>query len=99
MPPVSGLILRLGSGAVAAPGSVLLVDFYSKQVVKSLGGLTRATGEATSFGLDLSADPVGAVRSFVGQYGLVVREAQVLGGKTKRGAFGVIAELAASPQE
>jgi methyltransferase (TIGR00027 family) len=80
--------------AIAAPGSALLVDLYNQRDVRSLGRvMTSHTQEAMHFGLEFGADPVASARSFVASENLRLGEAHVMGDKTRRGAFGIVAEL------
>jgi methyltransferase (TIGR00027 family) len=80
--------------AIAAPGSALLVDLYNQRVVRTLGPvMTSHTQEAMHFGLEFGADPVASARSFVERENLILGEAHVMGDKTRRGAFGIVAEL------
>ena len=84
--------------ANAAPGSVVIADFYSKRFVKIgrgrvAGALLDATGEGLGLGLDFSGDAQGVLRSFVGAQGLTLGRHQFLGAGNRKGPFIVIAEL------
>ncbi|GJF16587.1 hypothetical protein NGTWS0302_16100 [Mycolicibacterium cyprinidarum] len=82
----------------AAPGSVVIADFYSTRFVgigKSKQGskLLDITGEGMGFGLDFSNDAEGHLRRFVEAQGLTLGRHQFLGANNKNGPFSVIAEL------
>ncbi len=75
----------------AVSGSILLVDFYDKRL-SYLKGVTT-TNEGFQFGLDFSGDGEGILNQFLESQGLRVGEFHFMGQKTKKGAFGVVAEI------
>jgi methyltransferase (TIGR00027 family) len=82
----------------AAPGSVVLADFYSQHFVnmskgKAVNNVLEATGESLNLGLDFSDDAEAALRAFISSQGLALGRHQFLGGGDKKGPFMVIAEL------
>lgn len=75
----------------AAPGSILLADFYTKKAASIKG--VKATKEGFSFGLDFSGGKEKALEEFLGSEGLVLSDFRFMGHKTKRGTLGVVAEI------
>jgi methyltransferase (TIGR00027 family) len=76
----------------AAPGSIVLADFYDP---KGLAGLksVETAAEKFHFTLDFSIDRERILKSFVESENLHLGECHFMGHKTKTGAFGVVAEI------
>ncbi|MBN1285415.1 MAG: class I SAM-dependent methyltransferase [Anaerolineae bacterium] len=87
--------------SVAAPGSILVSDFYARRFVtgeySSRGHtITKAAGmsdEELGFGLDFSQDYAGVFASFLAGENLVAGDTYFMGAKTKKGVFMVVAEI------
>lgn len=85
----------------SASGSVIAVDFYSKEFVEGKvvpGGkksldLLKITDEEFGFGIDLSTDYENNVSSFVESEGFKVGKTHFMGSKTKKGTWMAVAEL------
>jgi methyltransferase (TIGR00027 family) len=75
----------------AVAGSILAVDFYAKRLV-SLKGV-KPTKEMFNFALDFSNDKEAVLKAFIGSENLTLGDFKFLGHRTKKGAFGVVAEL------
>jgi len=84
--------------ANAAPGSVVIADFYAERFVKmgkgrAVGALLDASQEGLAFGLNFSGDAEDVLRNFVHEQGLTLNRHQFLGAGHQQGPFIVIAEL------
>ena len=84
--------------ANAAPGSVVIADFYSERFVKvgkgkAVSTLLDATGEGLGLGLDFSDDAEGMLRNFIGAQDITLGRHQFIGSFSKKGPFMVVAEL------
>lgn len=93
---VSNTLMTLKTNA--APGSVVIADFYSTRFLRigkgrQVSKLFDITGEGMGVGLEFSSDAEGQLRRFVEAQGLMLRRHQFLGAKNKNGPFVVIAEL------
>lgn len=75
----------------AVSGSILFADFYDKRLFYFKG--VTATNEGFMFGLDFSADGKRTLGKFLESEGLKLGEFHFMGQKTKKGAFGVVAEI------
>lgn len=75
----------------AAPGSIIMADFYAKRMAALKG--VKATNEGFNFVLDFAADREKVLRSFIESESLTLSDFKFMGQKTKKGAFGVVAEL------
>jgi len=75
----------------AAPGSMLLADFYSKRLI-SLQGV-KPTNENFGFGLDFSANREEVLKKFTDSVNVRLGDSYFIGHKTKKGAFGAVTEI------
>jgi methyltransferase (TIGR00027 family) len=80
--------------AHAALGSILLADLYAKRLFAALKGV-KATNEGFDFGLDFSASAnnENVLKAFLESESLNLGDFHLMGYKTKKGAFGVVAEI------
>jgi methyltransferase (TIGR00027 family) len=87
--------------ANAAPGSILLADFYALSFVtgeyapgmKKSIKLLKITDEEFGFGIDFSSNPEIALRGFVESEHARLGETFVMGANTKKGAYMIVAEV------
>lgn len=84
--------------AHAAPGSVVLLDFYGQRMLAmaSKGVFARsleATGETMHFGFDFTADAEGALSAFANALGYRLGQHFFLGSAHRAGAYLVVAAL------
>ncbi len=82
----------------AAPGSVVVVDFYAERFIRmGSGALTKKTlaytDETLGFGLPIATDSEQNLQRFVTSEGLTVGETVFMGSSGKKGPFMVVAEL------
>ena len=85
-------------GEHAAPGSVIVADFYAERFIRmGSGSLAKKTLEYTDetfgFGLPLATDYEQNLQRFVSNEGLTVGETFFMGSSGKKGPFMVVAEL------
>ena len=86
----------------AAPGSVLVADFYAERMLRLgrgrlVGKTLDYTGEGFGFGMALETDWERTVREFLGREGLVLGESHFMGSAHARGPFMVVAECIVPP--
>lgn len=86
----------------AAPGSVVVADFYAERFVrwgraKVVGRMLDYTGEGFGFGLPLATDWEGTLRRFLDRAGLTLGESRFLGRAHAKGPFAVVAECVVPP--
>ena len=84
--------------AHSAPGSVVLLDLYSKGTIALLnkgasGRTLKATGEGLKFGLDFSTDAEEVLTRFASSAHYALGTHYFVGSAAKNGAFMVIAEF------
>ena len=82
----------------AAPGSVVVADFYGEQFIRVGSGFLAKktleyTNETLGFGLAIETDSEQNLERFVTSEGLRVGETIFMGGGGKKGPFMVVAEL------
>ncbi len=75
----------------AAPGSILIMDIYSKRLLALKG--VKATNEGFNFALDFSGDKENMLKAFVESENLSLGEFYFMGHKTKKGTLGVVTEI------
>lgn len=88
----------------AAPGSVLVADFYGERLVRWMrGGAARKTleytGEGAVFALPFATDWEKTLRGFLEGEGLAPGESYFMGRANPRGPFMVVAECVTRPTE
>ncbi len=87
--------------AMAAPGSILVCDFYARAFVtthhsgrgRAMARVAAMSDEGLGFGLDFSRDHAGALASFLASENLAAGDTYFMGSQTKPGAFMVVAEI------
>lgn len=72
-------------------GSILVADLYAQRML-ALKGL-KATNELFNFGLDFSSDNENVLKSFLVSENVKLGDFYFMGHKTKKGAYGVVAEI------
>ena len=82
----------------AAPGSLLLADFYAKRFVdiaakKAIRKTLDYTDEGLGFGLPFATDHERVLRAFVQSEGMALGEVQFMGAASDKGPFMVVAEM------
>jgi methyltransferase (TIGR00027 family) len=82
----------------AAPGSVVVADFYAERFIRlGSGSLAKKslayTDEKLGFGLPIATDYERNLQRFVSSEGLTVGETVFMGSNGKKGPFMVVAEL------
>ena len=82
----------------AAPGSVVVADFYAERFIRlGSGSLAKRslayTDETLGFGLPIATDYERNLQRFVSSEGLTVGETVFMGSSGKKGPFMVVAEL------
>jgi methyltransferase (TIGR00027 family) len=75
----------------AAPGSVLITDFYGGRVLALKG--VKSTNEWFNFGLDFSADYQSVLKTFLESIPAKLGDFYFMGYKHKKGPMGVVAEI------
>ncbi len=75
----------------AASNSILLADFYSKRLTALQG--VKSTNENFGFGLDFSVNQENVLKTFIESENVSLGDFYFIGHKTKKGAFGVVAEI------
>ena len=85
----------------AAPGSVLIADFYDERFVngtytkgyKLTSKVLEMTGESFKFGLDFTQDKELILAEFLASEGLHLGDTYFIGAKTKKGSYMVVSEI------
>ncbi len=75
----------------SAAGSVLIVDLYSKRLIALQG--VKTTNEDFNFGLDFSVNHENVLKTFLESEKVNLGDYFFMGHKTKKGAYGVVAEV------
>ena len=82
----------------AAPGSVLLADFYAERMIqmgrsKAVSATLEYTDEGLGFGLPFASEHQANLRDFVQSESLTLGETCFLGSRSDKGPFSVVVEM------